>query len=224
MSSIDFLYWTLPALPGLILLVLSWPLEFYLTKKRFSPWQVGNISRLLGILIFVLFPFFISNNTKVDLIQLWQDQLSITWKDVLITLPFMALLLYLQEKKRNQIKGMEAFSAADFNLFHLTLHALVWISYLFCYEFYFRAYLLFMAFPESGVVIIVLFNIILYAFVHLSKNMQQVWLSLPFGVLLCAVCLYTGNFWFAFVIHICLALGVELPLLSKKQTIQKSIV
>ncbi len=86
------------------------------------------------------------------------------------------------------------------------------------YEFYFRGVLLSVAFTDAPTAAIVGINVFLYAGVHIVKNMQQVLLSVPFGLLLVGMTYYTGHIWFALIIHLVLALGFELSALITQRT------
>lgn len=92
----------------------------------------------------------------------------------------------------------------------LGYYILGWAIYLLGYEFLFRGLLFF-----SGIDIIPLWlniaiNCVLYALAHLPKGRLEIIASIPFGVVLCLVSYYTGNFWAAWLIHLTLALSNSL--------------
>jgi membrane protease YdiL (CAAX protease family) len=213
-----FFYWIIPALPGLSLLLFTILIEIYLRSKKSTPWMVGHFARIISIIIFMIFALLTSADLNQQLINYLNDQWSFGVKDLLAIVIVMAVMYFFQSKQRDKVKEIQVFRSAQMNLKQLTVYSFVWILYLTCYEIYFRGYLLFIAFPDTSIYIIITFNLFLYAFVHLNKGWQQVIMSFPFGFLLCLVTLFTGHIWFALIIHIQLALGFELPLLGKSQT------
>lgn len=85
-----------------------------------------------------------------------------------------------------------------------------WFVYLVAYEFFFRGYLLLYCFQNDvhpGKAIVV--NVLLYAAAHLYKGWHESMLSIPFGVLLCLITLYTQNIWAAVAIHTAVAVTAE---------------
>lgn len=84
---------------------------------------------------------------------------------------------------------------------------LTWLVYLFGYEFFFRGYLLFSAVAYMTVPLAIAVNLLIYSLAHSLKGWKEGLLSIPFGLLLCLLTLFTENIWCAFIIHASLALS-----------------
>ena len=89
----------------------------------------------------------------------------------------------------------------------LIRNGLSWIIYLLGYEILFRGFLLFSALKILPVTSAITVNLIIYSAAHFHKGWMEIMMAVPFGLLLCLITLYTGNFWSAFIIHTSLALG-----------------
>lgn len=85
-----------------------------------------------------------------------------------------------------------------------------WAIYLLGYEFLFRGILFFAGIDILPLWLNITINCILYAVAHIPKGRLEIIASLPFGVVLCLVSYYTGNFWAAWLIHLTLALSNSL--------------
>jgi membrane protease YdiL (CAAX protease family) len=92
----------------------------------------------------------------------------------------------------------------------LLLHsALSWIIYLAGYEFLFRGFLLTICINEYGIKSAIIINTILYALAHIPKGFKETLGSIPFGIVLCVLTLYTGTLLVPFILHCMLALSNE---------------
>lgn len=81
-----------------------------------------------------------------------------------------------------------------------------WVIYLLAYEALFRGYFFFECLTILPLWLTVVVNVIVYSAAHLPKGQKETLLSIPFGVLLCLLTIYTESFWAAAIIHIALAL------------------
>jgi len=81
------------------------------------------------------------------------------------------------------------------------LNALQWMLYLVAYEFLFRGLLFFSSIQALPLWLAIAVNAVIYALVHIPKGRREILGAIPFGILLCLGCYYTGSFWFAFFIH-----------------------
>lgn len=209
--------WLLPSLPVVLVSLSALLFEKAWHSRAQKVWMTAHYGRVAGILIFGLAFMVAPVKIRQQVMNLWRMQLPIHMGDVLAVLLCIGLLIFLQRTSRGRVQGLESYSEANIGLLSLAVYSATWIVYLLLYEVYFRGYLLTIAFQGIHVVPIMVYNLVLYALAHLNKNMQQVMLSVPFGLLLCLVTLLTGHLWFAVIVHCWLALGVELPLLTKNR-------
>jgi membrane protease YdiL (CAAX protease family) len=85
-----------------------------------------------------------------------------------------------------------------------------WAMYLLGYEVFFRGIMLFGLASVLGPWTSIMINVMAYAFVHIPKGARETIGSAPLGLLLCLICLHTGNIWVAFLVHVSLAWSNEL--------------
>jgi membrane protease YdiL (CAAX protease family) len=102
----------------------------------------------------------------------------------------------------------------------LAYYILGWAIYLLGYEFLFRGVLFFSGIDILPLWLNIAINCILYAVAHLPKGRLEIIASLPFGVVLCLVSYYTGNFWAAWLIHLTLALSNSLIAINANPLMQ----
>ncbi len=102
----------------------------------------------------------------------------------------------------------------------LAYYILGWAIYLLGYEFLFRGVLFFAGVDILPLWLNITINCILYAVAHLPKGRLEIIASLPFGVVLCLVSYYTGNFWAAWLIHLTLALSNSLIAINANPLMQ----
>jgi membrane protease YdiL (CAAX protease family) len=101
-----------------------------------------------------------------------------------------------------------------------------WVVYLFGYEAFFRGFLLEEAIGMTSAFNAIALNVIVYALSHFPKGIRETTLSIPFGILLCAITLRTGSIWSAFIIHTALAVSSEwfcIRILRNRQSYQSSL-
>ncbi|MFN8241838.1 MAG: CPBP family intramembrane glutamic endopeptidase [Bacteroidales bacterium] len=115
----------------------------------------------------------------------------------------------LNHKQPDNLEAFPQIRLPQWNKGTLVLSALTWIFYLFCYELLFRGFLLFTLDEVAGKWIAILINTLLYMGVHLHKGWKEAAGAVPFGIILCLVCLRSGSFIPAFISHIILALSAE---------------
>jgi hypothetical protein len=84
----------------------------------------------------------------------------------------------------------------------------VWAVYLLLYEFWMRGILLALPANEYSTTWLVVANTILYSVIHMPKSKRESIVSIPFGVVVCLITIYIGNFWGAFFIHLGLCWAV----------------
>jgi membrane protease YdiL (CAAX protease family) len=89
----------------------------------------------------------------------------------------------------------------------LSLSSITWVLYLLGYEILFRGFLLFACVEVLGVWPAIAINASIYSFAHFFKGIGETVGAIPFGIIMCVLCLHTGNFMVAFIVHCFLALS-----------------
>ena len=129
------------------------------------------------------------------------------WYWMLGLCPVMILLAYLGNKSEVGTNMYPQIRIANWTPALVLYNAASWILYLTGYEFFFRGFLLFGPLFVMDAWSAVALNAVIYALMHLQKNMRETIGSVPFGAVLAIIALQTGSIWTGLVIHITLAIA-----------------
>lgn len=135
---------------------------------------------------------------------------SFSGKSLLISGILMALLIginILRAGSPANLKHYPQIRAKTWDMTLLLKSSAGWVIYLLGYEWAFRGMLLFACVESLGIWPAIAINASLYAFAHLFKGVGETVGAIPFGVILCIITLYTGDFLVAFLVHCALALS-----------------
>lgn len=80
-----------------------------------------------------------------------------------------------------------------------------WTLYLLGYEFLFRGVLFFPLINQIGLWPTIAVNIAIYSATHIPKGLKETVGAIPLCIVLCLVCVHTGNIWVAVFVHIAMA-------------------
>lgn len=171
--------------------------------------HVGGVL-LFGVLSFCAF------NTSLHVIvfgQMAPDALQI----VIIFL-FAAFIFIiaptLAEKNRQRLNNFLAGANTLSNRF-VTNYFFIRILFLAAYEIWFRGYLLTECIGVWGVPVAILINIVLYSLLHIVNGKKEMLACIPFGSLLCILCIWTKAAWPAILMHIALTFSYEIHLVKR---------
>lgn len=215
----SFLNWLLLLAPALLNFITAYLYKKRAIQKQQSIVANDHIGRIIGIQIFIIL-FLVVHFTQLFSLQQFLFCFQINFGAVVYILFFAAavrLMQYLTFKK-GVPPAFQIFSTHQYPTIFIVQYVYVWINYLFVYEFYFRAVLLFALQDWVGTIWSVIINVMLYAIVHLHKNKKEIVGSIPLGVVLCLITLHTQSVWPAFIIHCLLPLHFELPFLIKNSS------
>jgi len=127
-------------------------------------------------------------------------------------IPFAALVVILNffaARNKHHLAQYPQIRVNQWNSGLITLSAISWITYLAGYEFMFRGFLLFSCLESFGYWPAIIINITLYSMAHLPKGRRETIGSIFFGFILSYLTIRFGSLWFAFLVHITLALSSE---------------
>jgi len=133
---------------------------------------------------------------------------SLNWLAVLI--PLMILIAYLGNRFKEKADIYPMIRVKEWGIGLILLNSGSWVLYLIGYEFFFRGFLLYGALSVMDSWSAVALNAVIYALMHLHKNMRETIGSIPFGAVLAIVSLHTGSIWTGVVIHSVLAISNSL--------------
>lgn len=195
-------------------------------SRRFGHPQAAGavyLRRLAGVLLFAGPPLIAASLFKSEIIrhpffQKIQDPAVGYW-----TLGLAGLLIpfnFLASTKSKTLEVYPQIRDKEWGIPTLFTSALAWIAYLLAYEWLFRGVLFFSSLTVLGFWKATLFNIALYALVHIPKGRAEVIGSIPLGLVLCVATYQSGSIWVAFFTHVVLALSMEWITLYRHPEIQ----
>lgn len=165
---------------------------------------LGGIS--MGVIPALLYLIFIPNTGLEDLGVVWENDIMlqvIPW--ILVATSVIVGLVYINARKPENLLLYPQIRTQNWNKKLISSNFLSWGVYLLGYEIFFRGVLLFPLVEVIGVWPAIAVNIGLYSATHIPKGLTETVGAIPLSILLCFLCLYTGNLWPAFFIHIAIA-------------------
>lgn len=160
------------------------------------------LRRLLASLIFVAIPFIyllvtdhgkFGGESHAAAGRFWIITLFLTW----LTIP----VSYVSSRSEKSRALYPHLRADLWTLGLLCYNFFTWALYTIAYEFLFRGFLFFTCLQQYGFWTAAVVNVTAYGAAHLHQGYREAALSIPFGILLCAISWYTGGFWSAAIIH-----------------------
>ncbi len=164
---------------------------------------------LLGILPAFLFNHFFETTFGTGSIT---DSLCIECISF-FTIAFIILAPGIADRNKSVIPGKYAGGALFSSTFIIS-YFLVRLLFLCAYESWFRGYLLSACINNFGIPSAIIINIGLYTLLHIVNGKDEVLICIPFGLLLCGLCIWQGAAWPAMILHIAFALPYEIQLLT----------
>ncbi|HVT84768.1 MAG TPA: CPBP family intramembrane glutamic endopeptidase [Chitinophagaceae bacterium] len=200
------------------MLLLSKPNGGYKLFDKNGPAQnTGALfgSQIAGIVWLGLVPVFTFDQSWIDIV--FGIEIPDFFPVVIIILLLIAVSLFARIQSENRFgeivsnqKTVKIFSR-DFILRYILLRLL----FLCAYEIFLRGYLLTDSIHYLGITKAVLLNIALYTLLHLPADKKEIIACIPFGALLCLVCIWFQVVWPAILLHVSLSLVYEINLLKK---------
>ncbi len=162
---------------------------------------------LAGIVLFSI-PFFLQQPSSFDLFK----GASLRQTSTLVSLSCLVLIFYisLQISKRKYEKLfanslVRKSPGSTYIIFYFILR----ILFISVYEIWFRGFLFNDSIIVLGPVLAILLNTILYMLLHIVNGRDEVIACIPFGILLCCLCLWQGAVWPAIMLHLVLTIPYE---------------
>jgi len=170
------------------------------------------LQRLVGVVTFGVIPFLTVLFLDVSVLNGYGLIMSRPLKSLIwiisLTFIIVPICIYWGNTPVN-LSIYPQIRTNKWNLRILVCSALSWTTYLFCYEFFFRGFLLFSCERGLGVQNAVIINTLFYALAHFPKGKVETIGAIPFGLILCLATFSTGSIWAAFGVHLVMALSTE---------------
>jgi len=181
-----------------------------------------NLSLLLGlhlagIFLFGILPFFSNHYSAV---ALYDSTGILKWPSLIVILALVILLVVsprlVEKEYRSSAAGgfASAIPASSFLLTYFVTRGIFIVSY----EIWFRGFLLNDSIARFGIPISLLLNVALYTLLHIVNGRKEVVGCVPFGLLLCFLCIWQGAAWPAAAIHLTLTLSYEIIMTNRLMT------
>ncbi len=181
-----------------------------------------NLSLLLGlhfagIFLFGILPFLFNHYSSIvlyDRTELFE------WPSLLVIIAMLILLilsprLVEKEYRSNTVRGLSVtLPPGSYLLVYFITRGLFIVSY----EFWFRGFLLNDSIASFGIPMALSINVGLYTLLHIVNGRKEVAGCVPFGFLLCSLCIWQGAAWPAAAIHLTLTLSYEIVMTNKMMT------
>ncbi|HWC55239.1 MAG TPA: CPBP family intramembrane glutamic endopeptidase [Chitinophagaceae bacterium] len=136
---------------------------------------------------------------------------------VVVILLFVAVILFARIQSENLFQKL-VIDQKTFKIFRsdfVTRYVLLRLLYLFAYEIFLRGYLLKDSVSYLGITYAVVLNVVLYTLLHAPAGKKEMIACIPFGVLLCMVCIWLNAVWPAMLLHVALSMTYEINLVQK---------
>ena len=140
----------------------------------------------------------------------WGMSFSMNGQSLLLALGIGVLVVLLNLGRAGQPANLEQYPqirSREWDLSLLLWSSLGWVIYLLGYELMFRGLLLYSCIDTMGIWPAIAINCAIYSFAHFFKGIGETVGAIPFGIIVCVLTLWTGNFMLAFLIHCSLALS-----------------
>ena len=124
-----------------------------------------------------------------------------------------AILIILVAKNRKGLAMDKPVSDKEAS-FHAMLYIALRSLFLICYEFFFRGCILFSCIDSFGIVPAIIINLVLFALIHSFNGKNQMYGSVPLGLMLCLFTIWYQSVWPAIFLHLLLSSSHELIFLS----------
>lgn len=174
--------------------------------------------QLAGIFLFGILPFLYGHAGTF----IFFDGIDVgnpsTWITILLVLISVIISPQILGKKLSAFPDMINGYSSPRTGFYV-IYFLIRILFIASYEIWFRGFLLTDSIVSIGLVWAILINISLYALLHIVNGKDEVIACVPYGLLLCGLCIWQGAVWPAVVIHLALTIPYEFGFIRKLKLI-----
>lgn len=131
------------------------------------------------------------------------------WATAIIICLVPPLAWLIARSDKNDAQRVLYAPLRNMTLTQTMIYVMITSLYMILYEVLLRGILLNYLVQEYGMILAIVINALIYAAMHLAKNPREALLSIPLGILLCWMTLYTTSVWPATIFHLAMALSFE---------------
>jgi len=167
-----------------------------------------NLRHFIGIVLFGI----ISYVSIPDMRYLLTD---VKVPRLYVLIPFFIVILLCANLS---LKSAQKVQGEDFIMPCHSSRAIIYfairLTFLLCYEFFFRGILFYSFLKNNSLVASILFTTLLYVVIHIFDSKKEILGAIPFGIILCLFTYYSDNIWPAFFVHAALSLAYEISVFN----------
>ena len=184
--------------------------------------RVLIILHIGGLILFGMLPSLSNHVSSFALYNMVALGNLSTWIPVLVAIVFIIISPRVAEKKYRRIVYNAPLNTALSNEF-IIVYFFARISFICAYESWFRGYLLHDSVISFGAPLAIILNVSLYALLHMANGKMEMVACIPFGLLLCILCIWQGAVWPSIIIHLALTIPYEISFTQKLKTYKAAI-
>ncbi len=171
--------------------------------------------QIAGILWLGIVPYFVFEHFWTSIV--FGKQVPGFFPALILILLLIVVVLFAGIQAENLFGRIlsNQFPVKIFNQAFVLRYILLRFLFICAYEIFFRGYLLTDSIHFIGTAKAVLLNVSLYTLLHAPADKKEMIACIPFGTLLCLVCLWLNAAWPAIVLHVSLSLTYEINLVRK---------
>ena len=176
---------------------------------------------IIGIILFGIVPLLAHPPARIGISGILSLENLPLWITSILVLSIIILSAYPVEKDVRDLTQRTGINLTwDPN--YIPVYFIIRILFICAYEWWFRGHLLFDCIRNFGVPVSVLINVILYSLLHLVNGKKEMIACIPFGLLLCCMCIWADAAWPAIAIHLALTVSYEGRFLQKLKKIKSA--
>lgn len=172
-----------------------------------------------GIGLFGLLPFF----SPYGHLPVFFRATALPAEPVYLTVMLLLLVLWLSPLLAGKVHlqgALQVLLQPKTPTFYWAVYFLLRLLFIAAYECWFRGFLLMDSVARFGIPVAVCLNIVLYTLLHSVNGKREMLGCIPFGLLLCSLCIWMGQVWPAVLLHLALTISYEITLLQKIKMVQ----
>ena len=170
-----------------------------------------------GIFLFGVIPLISSHPGTFRFLNVDLAGRLSTWITVIMFILSLIITPRIIKKKFSQLEENTPVYTSPGTPFYM-VYFFIRFMFIGVYECWFRGFLLTDCIISFGIGWAILINVCLYAVLHIVNGKDEVIACIPYGLLLCTLCIWQGAVWPAVVIHLALTIPYELGFIRKMKT------
>jgi len=167
-----------------------------------------NLKHAVGICVFGVMFYVACPDLRYLVTEIEVPRLS-------VLIPFFLVVLYcIKISLKSAGRIQDDFDENQRHHSAIFMFFIVRLTFLLCYEFFFRGILFYSFLKFNGLVVSILYTTIFYVIIHIFDSKKEILGAIPFGIVLCLFTYTTNSIWPAFIIHAALSMSYEISLVN----------